>query len=162
MFIFNKRNTQSRRRYNVFILTSEHNSHSFRVTIADFKQENIYLDSFLELWNFNYLHRFFSNNKCCCKVHVHATLLLKTISNGMFQKEANFFLYVWGMLDEKQLGLLRGISHSPRCCWYVRSLLYSFCVYMIKSDDALTEIQFSQPDETVMRMLMYQFRLRKS
>ena len=48
MFIFNKRNTQSRRRYNVFILTSEHNSHSFRVTIADFKQENIYLDSLFD------------------------------------------------------------------------------------------------------------------
>ena len=33
---------------------------------------------------------------------------------------------------------------------------------MIKSDDALTEIQFSQPVETVMRMLMYQFKLTKS
>ena len=59
MFIFNKRNTQSRRRYNVFILTSEHNSDSFRVTIADFKQENIYLDSFIGLSNFNYLQDVF-------------------------------------------------------------------------------------------------------
>ena len=34
------------------------------------------------------------------------------------------------------------ISHSPRCCCYVRSLLLSFCVDIIKGDDALTEISF--------------------
>ena len=28
-------------------------------TIADFKQENIYLDSFFWLWNYIYLHNFF-------------------------------------------------------------------------------------------------------
>ena len=33
-------------------------------------------------------------------------------------------LRVW--LYEKQLGLLWGISHSPRCCWYVKSLLFSY------------------------------------
>ena len=67
------------------------------------------------------------------------------------------------MLYEKQLGLLRGISHSPRCCSYVKSLLFSFTfVYMIKDDDALTEIQFNQPGETVMQMLMYQFKLTNS
>ena len=38
----------------------------------------------------------------------------------------------------KKFDLLRGISHSPRFCWYVKSLLFSFCVYMIKGDDALT------------------------
>ena len=48
---------------NTFILTFEHNSHHFWVTIADIKQENIYLDSFFWLWNFTYLHTFFSNNK---------------------------------------------------------------------------------------------------
>ena len=37
-----------------------------------------------------------------------------------------------------------------------------FCVYMIKGDDALTEIHFNQPGQTVMRMLMYQFKLTKS
>ena len=46
MFKVTKRNTRSRRHSNVFIFTSEHNSHHFRVTIADFKQENSYLDSF--------------------------------------------------------------------------------------------------------------------
>ena len=30
---------------------------------------------------------------------------------------------------------------------------------MIKGHDALTEIQFKQPGETVMQMLMYQFKL---
>ena len=65
------------------------------------------------------------------------------------------------MLYEKQLGLLRGISHSPRCCWRVKSFLFSFCVYMIKSDDTLIDIQFRQPGETVMRMLMHQFKLTK-
>ena len=52
--------------------------------------------------------------------------------------------------------MLRGISHSPR---YVKSLLFLFCVY---SDDTLIEIQFSQPGETVIPMLMYQFGLTKS
>ena len=36
-FKANKRNTRNRRPSNVFILISEHNSHHFRVTIADFK-----------------------------------------------------------------------------------------------------------------------------
>ena len=39
---------------------------------------------------------------------------------------------------------------------------FHFVFYMIKSDNALTEIQFSQPGETVMRMLMHQFKLTKS
>ena len=60
------------------------------------------------------------------------------------------------MLYSKQLGMLRGISHSPR---YVKSLSFLFCVY---SDDTLIEIQFSQPGETVIPMLMYQFGLTKS
>ena len=51
LFKLNKRNTQSRRSSNVFILTSEQKLHHFWVTIADFKQENIYLDSFFWLWN---------------------------------------------------------------------------------------------------------------
>ena len=41
------------------------------------------------------------------------------------------------------------------------SNLFSFCVYMIKADDAPTVIQFSQTGETVMQMLMYQFKLTK-
>ena len=44
-------------------------------------------------------------------------------------------------LYEKQLGSLEGyISLTEMCCVYVKSLLFSFCVYMIKGDDALTEI----------------------
>ena len=42
------------------------------------------------------------------------------------------------------------------------SNLFSFCVYTIKADDALTEIEFRQPGEKVMQMLMYQFKLTKS
>ena len=33
---------------------------------------------------------------------------------------------------------------------------------MIKADDAITEIQFSQPGKTVMQILMYIFKLTKS
>ena len=33
---------------------------------------------------------------------------------------------------------------------------------MVKGHDALTEIQFNQPGETVMQMLMYQFKLTNS
>ena len=104
---------------------------------------------------------FFQIIKRCCQVHVQATSLFKIITIGMFQKEA-IFCYFLGMLYEKQLGLLRGISDSPRCCWCVKSFLFSFCVYMIKADDTLTDIQFSQPSEMVMRILMHQFKLAKS
>ena len=114
------------------------------------------------------LHKFSSNNKCCCEVHIQATWLLKR------NKHWNAFS-VW--LYKKQLGSLRGISHSPRCCWYVKSLLLLFCVYMIKGDDALTVISpfeaksvnknryehFRQPAETkIMQMCMYQFKLTKN
>ena len=40
----------------------------------------------------------------------------------------------------RNLARLGGISHSPRCCWYVKSLLFSFCVNLIKGDDGLTKI----------------------
>ena len=33
---------------------------------------------------------FFQTIKCCCQVHVQATLLSKKLSIGMFQKEAIF------------------------------------------------------------------------
>ena len=66
------------------------------------------------------------------------------------------------MLYEKQLVLLGGMSHIPRCCGYVKSLLFSFCVYIIKGEEAYNEIQFSKPGETIMQMLMYKFNLTKS
>ena len=76
------------------------------------------------------LHKFLTI-KCFCQVHVQATSLLKR------NKHWNAFR-VW--LYEKQLGSLREISHAPRCCCYVKSLLFLFCVYMIKGDDSLTKI----------------------
>ena len=48
-----------RRRSYVFILNSEHNSNHFRVAIADFKQEKVYLDSFFWLWNYIHLRKSF-------------------------------------------------------------------------------------------------------
>ena len=95
-------------------------------SIAEFKLENIYWDSFFWIWyNIHIMHNklshgFFSNNK----VHVQATSLLKR------NKHWNAFR-VW--LYEKQLGSLRGISHSRRCCWYVIFLLFLFCVYIWSS-----------------------------
>ena len=42
---------------------------------------------------------------------------------------------------EKQLGSLGGyVPLTEMCCVYVKSVLFSFCVYMIKEGDALTEI----------------------
>ena len=83
--------------------------------------------------------KFFPTIKRCCQVHVQATSLFKIISIRVFQKEAGFLLLLL-YLYEKQLGLLRAISHSPRGCWYLKSFLFSFYVYMIKGDDALTDI----------------------
>ena len=67
LFKVNKRNTQSRRRSNLFILTSEHYSHHFRVTTADFKQENIYLDSFLTMKLHQFRNIFFKQERIAVK-----------------------------------------------------------------------------------------------
>ena len=83
-----KVNTRSQRRLNVCILTSGYNSHHFRVTVADFKGENIYLDSLFWIWNCIYLHRFFSNNKALL-----SSTRTKIISIGMFQKKQYFVTF---------------------------------------------------------------------
>ena len=69
-----------------------------QIASSDYETISIYID-------------FFQTIKCCCQVHVQATLLFKIISIGMFQKEETF-CYSQGMLYEKQLDL----HHSPRCC----------------------------------------------
>ena len=146
---------------------------------ADFKQGNVYWDSFFWLWCKIYLmhnkilHRFFSNYKALLS-RTRASFV--RIYTYKFLRKKQFFVTFWVWLYEKQLGSLRGISHSPRCCWYVKSLLFSFWVYMIKGDDTLTEfssfevkwveqksIQTLQPGETkIIQMRMYQFKLTKS
>ena len=112
---------------------------------------------------------FFQTIKRCCQVHVKATSLLKR------NKHWNAFR-VW--LYEKQLGSLKGISHSPRCCWYVISLLFLFWVYIwsrgmtrlprshLSKRNEMNKNRckhFSQPVKTkIMRMHMYKFKLTKS
>ena len=82
-----------------------------QIASSDYETISIYIDFF--------------QTKRCCQVHVQAALQFKIISDGMFLKET-IFSYVQGMLDDKQLGLLRGIPHSPRCCRYVKSLYFHF------------------------------------
>ena len=103
-------------------------------TIADFKQENVYFDSFFWLWNYIHLHNFFSNNKSLLSSTRTSYINVWNNKHWNVSERSNFLLH----LDEKQLGLLGGISHSPICFWYVKSLLFSFCVYILKGDDALT------------------------
>ena len=134
-----------------------------------------FLDSFFWLWCNIHLHSFFQTITGCCQVHAQATLLFKKISIGMLQWEAIFVTFrVW--LHEKQLGPFGRISYSPGCCWYVKPLLFSSCVYLIKMDDVLTDISsfeakwdekkkwykhFSQPGKTDLRMHIHQFKLTK-
>ena len=123
------------------ILKSKHNSHHFLVFLlltssskmfiwiasSDYDTISIYID-------------FFQTIKRCCQVHVQVTSLFKKISIGMLKKK-QFFVTFKVCLYEKQLGSLeRDIPFTEMCCVYVKSLLFSFCVYMIKGDDALTEI----------------------
>ena len=89
LYKVNNRDTQSRRFLMSVFLTLNISHTIFWVTIADFKQEYVYLESFFWLWNFIHIHRFFSKIKRCCQVHVQATSLFK-ISIGMFQKEVIF------------------------------------------------------------------------
>ena len=64
-------------------------------TIADFKQENAYVDRFFWLWNYIHLHIFFQIIKRYCQVHSQATSMFEIISIGMFQKEAIYFGLCW-------------------------------------------------------------------
>ena len=73
--------------------------------------------------------KYFSNNKALMSSTYTSYITVKKISIGMFKKKSSFFR-VW--LYWKQLGSLKGSSHSPRCCWHVRSL-FSFCVCMLIS-----------------------------
>ena len=66
----------------------------------------------------------FQTIKRGCQVQVQATSVLKR------NKHWNA-LRAW--LHEKQLGSLRGIFHSPRCCWSVIFLLFLFCAYIWSS-----------------------------
>ena len=55
------------------------------VSTADFKQENVYLDSLFWLLLSIYID-FFQTIRHCCQVHVQVTSLFKKISIGMFKK----------------------------------------------------------------------------
>ena len=70
------------------------------IASSDYETISVYID-FLQII------------KRCCEVHVQTTSLFRIIAIGMFQKEASF-CYFKGMLYEKRVNLLRGISHSPR------------------------------------------------
>ena len=108
---------------------------------------------------------FFSNNKA---------LLSRTRTSlhvRIFKKEANFFTF-WVWLYEKKIGSFRGISHSPRCCCYVKSLLFSFWVYMIRGMTRLPSSRLSKRnglnknrckrEKEIIQMRMYQFKLPNS
>ena len=67
------------------------------------------------------------------------------------------------MLYEKQLDLLRGyLTHLDVAVMSNLFYFHLLFTYMIKSDEALTEIQFSQRDKTVMGMHIHQFKLNFS
>ena len=116
--------------------------HFLEFLLLTFSREEGYWDSFFRLW-YNIciiynklLHRFFSNNKALLSSIRTSYIIVLKKSIGILKKEAIFVTFrLW--LYEEQLGLLRGISQSPRCRWYAKSLLFLFCVYMIMVDDTL-------------------------
>ena len=79
--------------------------------------------------------------------------------------ERSNFCYFQSMLYEKQLALLRGyptpLDVSDILFYYLFYFHFAF-TWSRAMTRLLTEIQFYQPGETVMRMLMYQFKLTKS
>ena len=99
------------------------------------KQGNVYWDSFFWLWyNIHLMHNkishiFFSNYKALLSRRRTNFVRIYTYE---FLRKKQFFVTFWECLYEKQLGSLRGISHSPRSCWHVKSLLLSFWVYMMQ------------------------------
>ena len=131
-------------------------------TIADFKQENFYLDTFNWLWNYIHYIIFFQMIKRCCQVHVQPTSMFEIISIGMFQKEAIFVTFRICYM-RKDLPCL-GEYPTPLDVSDISNLFYFHFAFTWSRAMTclLTEIQFYQPGETVMRMLMYQFKLTKS
>ena len=84
-------------------------------------------------WIINFYTYFFETIKRCCQVHVQATSLLKRNKHWITFK-------LW--LHEKQLGSLRGISHSPGCCWYVKSPLFFFMFIWSRGRRAYRDLAF--------------------
>ena len=140
MFKANKRNTQNWHPSNVYILNSEHNSHYFLVFLWHTLNRKIVIwiasSDYNKISLYIYL---FQAIKRCYQVPAETTSLLKKLRITMFKKEVIFVTFMV-QLYEKQLGSIRGNSHSTGCCWYVQSLLFLFCLYIIEGDDALTAI----------------------
>ena len=105
------------------------------VSFAYFKQGNVYWDSFFWLWynihlmQNKILHIFFSSIKAL--LSRTRTSFVRICTYEVLRKK-QFFVTFWVCLYGKQLGSLRGISHSPRCWWHVKSFSLSFWVYMMQ------------------------------
>ena len=119
---------------------------------------------------------FFKQQSFVVKYTYKLHYCLKKYKRWNVSERSNFFptFRVW--LYEKQLGSLRGISHLPRCCWYVKFILFSFSVYMIKGEACLPRSHlskrngmnknryehFSRPGEAnIIQTNMYQFKLKR-
>ena len=123
---------------NVFNVNSEHHSHHFLVFLSLNLYRKMFIgtacsdyDTISMYYIINFHKIFFQTIKRCCQVHVQAISFLKR------NKHWNTFRV---RLYREQLGSLRGVSHSLRCCWYVKSFLFLFCVYMIKGGGTLTQV----------------------
>ena len=161
----------------MIILKSEHNSHHFLVFLllawnrkmfiwiasSDYDTISIYIDLFQTI-------------KCCFQVHVQTISLFKKIRIGMFKKEGIFlFLLGYGYI-RNNLARLGGYPTH----WYVAdisNLFYFLFVFIwllgvmylprscLSKRNGMNKNRYKHfrwPGETVIRIHMYQFKLKKS
>ena len=128
-------------------------------TIADFKQENVYLDSFFWLWNYIHLHNLFSNNKALLS---NTRIIVWNNKHWNVPERSNFLLLLECYM-RNNLACLGGypthLDVSDMSNLFYFHFVFTWSRAMTR---LLTQIQFCQPGETVIRILRYKFKLTKS
>ena len=128
-------------------------------TIADFKQENVYLDSFFWLWNYIHLHNFFSNNKALLSSTLTSYINVWNSKHWNLSERSNFLLLLEYVIWETTWGYPTHLDVSDMSNLFYFHFVFTWSRAMTR---LLTQIQFCQPGETVIRILRYKFKLTKS
>ena len=135
---------------------------SLFIAIADFKHENIYLDSFFWLWNYIHSHNFFSKNKALLSsIRTH---YINVWNNKHWNvSERSIFVTFRVCYMRNNLACLGGYPTHLDVSDMSNLFYFHFVFTWSRAmTHLLTKIQFCQPGEMVMWMLMYQFKLTTS
>ena len=131
-------------------------------TVADIKQENVFLDSFFWQWNYIHLHEFFSNNKALLSSTRTSYINVWNNKHWDVSERSNFLLFRVCYM-RNNLACLGGYPTHLDIFDMSNLFCFHFVLTLSRAMTRLfTKIQFCQPGATVMRIPMFQFKLTKS